>query len=301
MRNFSILTTRWFIIVITLIFISIGGFVQSAYAKRQPGTQLYLVSVGNGDPDNITLRAINTIKDSDIVFCSKRLRDKFPILLQGKEIHDPGFGLFAIYGKKPEEAKKNKRFKYEEKLKQLHEITETIHSSIKEGKIVSVLDSGDPTIYGPNMWYLEAFEDLDPEVIPGVSCFNAANAALRKRVTSGVKAHSVILTASFGREEYTGLDNVEELARHQATMVFFTMFLDREKVIKKLKTHYPPDTPVAFVISAGYRDKQKIIHGTLDTILEKTKEEKISFEYMIYVGDFLTNRYDRGNSSTLSH
>jgi precorrin-4/cobalt-precorrin-4 C11-methyltransferase len=156
-------------------------------------------------------------------------------------------------------------------------------------------DSGDPTIYGPNMWYLEAFEDLDPEVIPGVSCFNAANAVLRKGVTSGVKAHSVILTASFGRKEYMGHDSIEKLAQHQATMVFFTMFMDLEKVVSQLKSHYPADTPIAIVLFAGYKDKQRIIHGTLDTILDKTKGEKLPFEHLVYVGDFLTNRYDRAS------
>lgn len=295
MRNFSIRRTRWIIIVIVLSFIFMGGFVQNTGAEKRTRTQLYLVSVGSGDPDNITLRAINTIKDSDIIFCNKRMRDKFPILLQGKEIHDPGFGLFAIYGKKPEEAKKNKRFNYEEKIKQLNEITTIIRDAVKEGKVVSVLDSGDPTVYGPNMWYLEAFEDLDPEVIPGISCFNSANAALRKGVTSGVKAHSVILTASFGRKEYTGPDSIEKLAQNQATMTFFTMFLDLKKVVKKLKTHYPPDTPIAIVLFAGYKDKQRIIHGTLDTILKKTKGKKLPFEHLIYVGDFLTNRYDKAN------
>jgi len=293
MYNFSIPATKWIFIAMISSIISINGFAQHACAKKQVSTQLYLVSMGNGDTDNITLRAINTIKDSDVIFCSKRTRDKFPILLQGKEIHDPGFGLFAIYGKKPEQAKKNKRFNYEEKIKQLKEITEIIRNAVKEGKVVSVLCSGDPTIYGPNMWYLEAFEDLDPEVIPGVSCFNAANAALRKGVTSGIKAHSVILTASFGREEYIGPDSIEELARNQATMAFFTMFLDLEKVVEKLRTHYPPDTPIAIVLFAGYKEKEKIIHATLDTILEKTKGEKLPFEHLIYVGDFLTNRYDK--------
>ncbi len=291
MNNCFIRRTRWIIIVLVLSFIFTGSFFQNANAEKRTGTQLYLVSVGNGDPDNITLRAINTIKDSDIIFCHKRMRDKFPVLLQGKEIHDPGFGMFAIYGKKPEEAKKNKRFNYEEKIKQLNEITTIIRDAVKEGKVVSVLDSGDPTIYGPNMWYLEAFEDLDPEVIPGISCFNSANAALRKGITSGVKAHSVILTTSFGRKEYTGLDSIEKLAQHQATMTFFTMFLDLEKVVKKLRKHYPPDTPIAIVLFAGYKDKERIIYGTLDTILEETKGEKLPFEHLIYVGDFLNKQY----------
>jgi precorrin-4/cobalt-precorrin-4 C11-methyltransferase len=291
MKNILVVRPRWFVLMLVSIFICLQVSSHDAFAKEDSATRLYLVSVGNGDQDNITLRAINTIKDSQIIFCDKRIRDKFPILLQGKDIHDTGFGIFGIYGKSPEEAKKNKRFNYEEKLKEFNEINGIIRKAVKEGKTVSVLDSGDPTIYGPNMWYVEAFEDLKPEIVPGISCFNAANAALKKGVTSGKKAHSVILTASFGREEHSGTDSIEKLAANQATMVFFTMFLNMEEVVKKLKTNYPPETPIAIVLHAGYKEKEKVVQGTLDTILEKTKGEKLPHEYLIYVGDFLSNRY----------
>lgn len=293
----NLFTSKVRCIFVMLMFVIVVSLVasQNVAAKEAMNTHFYLVSVGNGDPDNITLRAINTIKDSAIIFCDKRIRDKFPVLLAGKEIHDTGFGIFGIYGKTPEEAKKNKRFNYEEKLKEFNEINSIIRKAVKEGKTVSVLDSGDPTIYGPNMWYMEAFEELNPEIVPGISCFNAANAALKKGVTSGKKTHSVILTASFGKEEYTGADSIEKLAANQATMVFFTMFLNFEDVVKKLRTHYPPETPIAIVLYAGYKEKEKVIQGTLDTILEKTKGEKLPHEHLIYVGDFLTNRYQTEN------
>ena len=267
--------------------------IPPAHAAPPKPVRLFLVSVGNGDPDNITLRAVNTIKESEIVFCDKRMVAKFPVLLSGKEIHDPGFGIFAVLGKTPEEFKGNKRFNYNEKMEQYHKISAIIREGVKNGKTVSVLCSGDPSIYGPNMWYTDAFKDLSPEIVPGVSCFNAANAALKKGVTSGKNAHSVILTASFGREEnYKGPDSIENLAALQSTMAFFTMFMDMEKVVAQLKTHYPGDTPVAIVQHAGYRDKEKVILGTLDTILSKIKGEDPLFEYMLYVGNFLTNGYD---------
>lgn len=276
--------------LIAVLFFMAGHCAAASWPPKK--IQLYLVSVGNGDPDNITLRAVNTIKDADIVFCDNRTRDKFPILLQGKEIHDPGFGIFGVFGKKPEEAKKSKRFNYDEKMNQFREISKIIRDGVKNGKTVVVLCGGDPTIYGPNMWYMEAFEDLNPEIVPGVSCFNACNAALKKGVTSGIKAHSVILTASFGREGYDGPDSVEKLAGHQATMAFFTMFMDMKKVVKQLKKHYPGSTPVAIVQHAGYRDKEEVILATVDTILDKVKGQA-TFEYMLYVGDFLENRYQK--------
>lgn len=293
-RNFFS-RTKWLVAVAMLSLFFVGGVIQPADAAKRTGTHLYLVSMGNGDPDNITLRAINAVKDSQIIFCSKRIREKFPLLLQNKEIYDPGFGIFAVYGKKSEDLKNNKRFNYDEKMKQFEKINGIVRNAVKQGKTVSVLDSGDPTIYGPNMWYVEAFEDLSPEIIPGVSCFNAANAALRKGVTSGINAHSVILTASFGREDYDGPDSIENLARHQATMSFFTMFLNLEQVVTKLKTHYPPDTPIALVLYAGYKEKEQIVSGTLDTIIEKTNGEKLPFEHMIYVGDFMNKRYKKLN------
>ena len=266
----------------------------NAHAAMDKPTQLYLVSMGNGDPDNITLRAVNTVKASDIIFCGKRMVEKFPVLLHGKEIHDSGFGIAAALGKDREDYKNcHRKPNYERSMEQLHRISKIIRDGVKEGKTISVLTSGDPSIYGPSIWYMDVFKDLNPEIVPGVSCFNAANAALRKGVTYGQAAHSVILTATFGREnEYDGPDNIESLAKHQATMAFFTMFTDIEKVIRKLSIHYPKDTPVAIVQHAGYREKEKVMLGTLGTILEQLKGEKPPFEYMIYVGDFLSYRFE---------
>ena len=50
---------------------------------------------------------------------------------------------------------------------------------------------------------------------------------------------------------------------------------------------------MAIVQHAGYRDKERVILATLDTILEKIKGLDMDFEYMLYVGDFLENRYQK--------
>lgn len=276
-------------VVLFLVCMQLSAF--TADARERPTPRLHLVSVGSGDPDNITLRAVNVIRDADMVFCDQRIRDKFPVLLHGKEIHGIGFGIFGIYGKPVDEARKNKRFNYEEKTKEQKQIDAIIRKAVQTGKRVAVLDSGDPTIYGPHMWYMEAFEDLNPEIVPGISCFNAANAALKKGVTSGRQTHSVILTASFGREGATGTDSIENLSASRASMVFFTMFLNMDEVVKKLRVHYPPETPIAIVLNAGYREKERVVQGRLDTILAELKGDKLPFEHLIYVGDFISNRY----------
>lgn len=166
------------------------------------------------------------------------------------------------------------------------------------GGMAAVLDSGDPMIYGPFDWCLEEFEDLDPVVVPGVSCFNAANAALRKGVTSGEHTKSVILTSA----DWPGkTDTIEKMSVHGCTMVLFTMTAPLEDFLAKLSLHYPPDTPVAVVTHAGYAEKEQVIQATLGTIRDRIGNEELPFEYLIYVGDFLTYRYKKPDKPTEKH
>lgn len=239
---------------------------------KTPG--LYLVSVGNGDPDNITLRALNIMKAADIVFCGKNDAKYFPHLLKGKHIEETSVNIHRTF-------MTENRAGYPKALKEVKRVSGIVRGAIAEGKTVVVLDSGDPTIYGPNMWFMEVFEDLNPEIIPGVSSFNCANAALKKGIAAGENTRSIILS--------NGQD-IQKLAEAKTSMVFFTMHLSLQDIVANLKPHYGKDTPIAIVANAGYREKERIWQGTLDTILEQTKDEKLPI-HLVYVGDFLTKRY----------
>lgn len=61
--------------------------------------------------------------------------------------------------------------------------------------------------------------------------------------------------------------------------------------IEKLLVNYPPETPVAVVKHAGYAEQEAVIRSRLGNILDEIDAEELPFEYMIYVGDFLTHQY----------
>jgi precorrin-4 methylase len=177
--------------------------------------------------------------------------------------------------------KKKKQMSCEEYQEKQRELAAMVREAVSEGKTVAMLDNGDPLIYGPCSWSLIELNDLNTEVVPGLSALNAANAALGRGVTDGATSNSVILASGW---------SVEEMSVHQATMVLFTMRTEFKKFIDSLSKHYSPETPVALVVSAGYAEKERVIHARLGNVLEQLGEDRLPFEYLLYVGDFLAEK-----------
>lgn len=277
-----------------LSVVYVGKSLEHAQFNAKPSPEkagkgkFYLVGLGPGDPDLATLRALKIIERADLIFVHERLSQKFETYLAGKKVIHGYHRLFPFYGKKcadvtPEDQARE-HMSCEEYHKKQAEFAAMVRKAVAEGKTVAMLDSGDPLVYGPCSWSLTELSDLNTEVVPGLSAFNAANAALGAGVTEGENSHSVILASGW---------SVEEMAVRQSTMVLFTMRTDFKKFIDGLSKHYPADTPVAIVFKAGYAKEEKVMHGNLGTILSEMGEDKLPFEYLLYVGDFLNHSADR--------
>src|SRR6056297_3444889 len=65
--------------------------------KKGPG-QFFLVSVGVGDPDLITVRAIETIKASDVIICRPETRECFSRYLEDKTFWKGAFHEWRTHG-----------------------------------------------------------------------------------------------------------------------------------------------------------------------------------------------------------
>jgi len=139
---------------------------------------------------------------------------------------------------------------------------------------------------------MEAGAEYRYEVIPGVSSFLAAAAAIKKEFTLPNVSQTVICTRIEGKTAVPEKEKLESLAEHRASMAIFLSVQMIDKVVKTLSTSYPLTTPVAVVQKASWPD-QKIVFGTLETIEEKVKEAGINKTAQILVGDFLGNEYEK--------
>lgn len=232
---------------------------------------VYFIGAGPGDVDLITVKGRNIIEKADVVIYAGSLVNKGHMEHCKKqcEIHNSASMT-------------------------LEEVIEVIVKAEKENKLVVRLHTGDPAIYGA---IKEQMDELDKhnisyEVVPGVSSFTAAAAAIKKEFTLPSVTQTVILTRVEGRTPVPETEDLERLASVGASMAIFLSISMIDKVVAKLRKGYGRNVNIAVVERATW-DDQRVITGTLDDIAEKVKEAGITKCAQILVGDFIDCDYDK--------
>jgi precorrin-4/cobalt-precorrin-4 C11-methyltransferase len=155
-----------------------------------------------------------------------------------------------------------------------------------QGIDVARLHSGDPAIYGATAEQMRRLDAMGIayEVVPGVSSFTAAAAAVQAELTRPEVSQSVILTRVSGRASAVPeSESIASLAAHRATMCIFLSGPHLAKIVADLLLHYPGDTPVTLVYRASWPE-QRVYRGTLDTVLAENRRGEWNLTTMMLVG-----------------
>ncbi len=244
-----------------------------------PHGKVYLVGMGPGDAELVTFKAAKALKDADCVFCFSYMKDEVARYAPpAKIIVASPLLMGRVNGRNAAELPPEMRKQIEQSKEELSPFVAKVRSLVAEGKSVVFADAGDPTIYCPWSWVTEEFSDLQPVVVPGLSSFNAANAALEQSITRN--GGSVLISAG----EDLGIPDKD--GRLKTTLVIFTHRAKLKELAPRLRARYPADTPVAVVCEASY-PTQCVVWATLGTVLEKTAGQRLPHLYLVYVGDGL--------------
>lgn len=228
-----------------------------------------IVGAGPGDPELITVKGMNALKEADIVIYAGSLVN--PALLD--------------YCQKDCTI-------YDSAGMNLDEVIAVMKAEFPKGKKIVRLHTGDPSIYGAIREQMDLLDELEIPfvVIPGVSSFCAAAAALQKEYVLPEVSQTVILTRMEGRTPVPEKEDIRNLAKINATMIIFLSVHMIEDLVERLKAGYSGDTPCAVVYKASWPEEKKVI-GTLDDIAEKVHANDIGRTALITVGRFLGDEY----------
>ncbi len=159
-----------------------------------------------------------------------------------------------------------------------------------EGLHVVRLHSGDPALWGAVQEQLDACAalGLPTEVVPGVSAFSAAAAAVRRELTVPRVAQSVVLTRlGGGKTPMPERESVAQFARHGTTMAVFLSAARTRQLAEELRTGgYPPETPVVVAYRVSWPD-ELVLGCTLDTLTATVREHKLWKHTLFLVGPAL--------------
>ncbi len=227
--------------------------------------KVYFVGAGPGDPDLLTVKA-------------ERLLKNCVICIYAGSLVSPG-----VIGLIPADAKK-----YDSARLSLAEIIGLCREAKEKDQDVIRLHSGDPSLYGAIGEQMSEMDKLGIayEVVPGVSSFQAAAAALCTELTAPEISQTVILTRTAGRTPLPESQELFRLAETRATLCIFLSVHKIREIVQQLLPAYGAQCPAAVVHRASWPD-QLTLRGTLADIAERVEEAGLRSTTMIIVGQAL--------------
>ena len=232
--------------------------------------QVFFVGAGPGDPELITVKGQRLLREADVIIYAGSLVN--PEILSWARADTVVHNSAGMT---------------------LDEVIAVTTEAVGQGKKVVRLHTGDPSIYGAIQEQMDRFDKLNIsyQVVPGVSSFLAAAAALKQEYTLPDVSQTVIITRLEGRTPVPTKEKLALLASHQATMCIFLSVHLLDGVVKELLDGgYTLATPVAVVQKASWPD-ERIYRGTLGTIADTIRVAGIDRTAMIVVGECLNNEY----------
>lgn len=228
--------------------------------------KVFIIGAGPGDPELITVKGARLIAECPIVLYTGSLVPAE--VLRG--------------------ASKDARV-LDSSGMTLDQIVEILTEARDKNLNVARVHTGDPSIFGSTAEQMRRMNALgiEYEIIPGVSSFSGAAAALGRELTLPELSQTIIITRMEGRTPMPEKEKLAELAKHQATLVLFLSITLVKQLCAELTPVYGADCPIAIVHKATMPDQQ-ILTGTLADIEEKWKASNIRAQAIIIIGRVLT-------------
>lgn len=236
--------------------------------------KLYVVGIGPGHHDHMTYRAKQVIEESEVIVGYDTYVSLVEDLISGKEVYR--------YPMTQEVDRANQAIQFAE-----------------NGRIVSLVSSGDPGIYGMIGLIYEILADkkwkrgtgIYVECVPGVSSLNSCSALVGSPLMTdfAVVSMSDLLVPwemIVKRVEAAALGDYVTVIYNPASKKRVHQLQDTRDIFLKYRN---PETPVA-IVKGAYRESQAVVLTTLKDILNHS--DMLGMITTVIVGNSSTYNYE---------
>ncbi len=236
---------------------------------------VHFIGAGPGDPELMTIKGRRLLEEADLVVYADSL------------IH-PGILRYA---------REDARLVGSSSLK-LEEIVNVMADAARSGMKVVRLVCGDPSHFSAVSEQVELLESkgIQCRIVPGVSSFSAAAAALGMELTCPEVSQAVVLARMEGRTPLPPGFRIVDVLHPSATVAVYLSGGLAEKLKQEfLSAGYPPQYPAVAVQRASWGEEERIVKTTLSALPRRLAEEGMDRQTLILLGDALSRekRMDR--------
>ncbi|MGR5068014.1 MULTISPECIES: uroporphyrinogen-III C-methyltransferase [Vibrio] len=217
--------------------------------------EVALVGAGPGDPELLTLKALNCLQQADVVLYDYLVSEEIMALIPSDTIL-VCVGKRASYHSVPQE-----------KTNQL------LVDFAKQGHKVVRIKGGDPFVFGRGGEELEVLADAGVrfQVVPGITAAAGATAYAGIPLTHRDYAQSALFVTGHLKEDSDDMD-WSTLARGNQTLVIYMGLMKSHHIQDQLIKHgRAASTPIA-IIERGTQVQQKVFSGVLSQLSELSKQ-----------------------------
>ncbi|EJA3103471.1 uroporphyrinogen-III C-methyltransferase [Vibrio vulnificus] len=228
--------------------------------------EVALVGAGPGDPELLTLKALNYLQQAEVVLYDYLVSDEIMALVANDAI-------LVCVGKRA-----GHHSVPQEKTNQL------LVDFAKQGYKVVRIKGGDPFVFGRGGEELEVLADagITFQVVPGITAAAGATAYAGIPLTHRDYAQSAMFITGHLKAESDQLD-WSTLARGQQTLVIYMGLMKSNYIQEQLIKHgRRAQTPIA-IIERGTQLSQKIFKGQLSELSDLAK--KAEAPALIVIGE----------------
>ena len=231
--------------------------------------EVYLIGAGPGDPDLLTLRALQLLQQADVVLYDRlvpdavldRSRRDAERIFVGKEAGD-------------------------------HTVQDRIHELLvryaRQGLRVARLKGGDPFVFGRGGEEIEVLtrHNIPYISVPGITAALGAASSAGIPLTHRRLAQSVTFVAGHVLDD-EALD-WSSLAGPRRTVVFYMGVSHLDSIVAKLREAGAKADHPAAVVERATLPGQRTLRGTLETIAEVARKANVTAPALLIVGDVTT-------------
>lgn len=232
---------------------------------------LTVVGAGPGDPELITLKALNTLKLADVVLYDALV--------------NPNLLAYASHAEQIFVGKRKGCYTFQQE-----HINELIVQRASQGKHVVRLKGGDPFIFGRGAEEMEyaAQNGIRAEMVPGISSALAVPAYQNVPLTKRNSAESFWVITGTTKTHQLSSD-VALAAKSNATVVILMGMSKLPKIVELYKREGKHDTLIG-IIQNGTTAEEKTAFGNIGSILSEVELRNLTNPAIIVIGEVVRHR-----------